>query len=362
MNHELICSWLQLPPAQWPPHHYALLGLSPGEPDVARIEQRVHECLTRLRHYQLNHPEETTEAMNRLAQAFTCLTDPAAKKAYDATLLPPAANGPPPAPVPAPESAPADPLAWLAEWSRSATPAEPPAAPAQQQADWRTEPPPQQVPVAVPPPAEAPVADGLPPPAEEDADGPAPPAEPPEPVDPVVEAAQRSLEARRGLGTKRALYYRIARTRQLLWAWEQAGKYLSKPTKRLTKLAEATELTRQLTAIRQLLRRFPPLLGEAGQPGYLVVTLARQEMIVPTFRGLLPSQRETLARDWRTGRDLLRSHRQFLRREVRALRTRSRLGRLVRAVRTGVYEHPEVLLLLMALVAVLVVIGWPFLR
>ena len=34
MTHERICSWLGLPPDQgWPPDHYRLLGLEPGESD-----------------------------------------------------------------------------------------------------------------------------------------------------------------------------------------------------------------------------------------------------------------------------------------------------------------------------------------
>ena len=70
----------------WPPDHYAVLGLTPGEPDVGKIEEHTHDRLARLRQYQLNHPDQVTEAMNRLAEAFSCLTDPAAKKAYDATL------------------------------------------------------------------------------------------------------------------------------------------------------------------------------------------------------------------------------------------------------------------------------------
>src|SRR5262249_38276825 len=124
----------------------------------------------------------------------------------------------------------------------------------------------------------------------------------PPPVDPLVEAAH-SPSARRGLGTKRALYHRIARTRQLLWAWGGAGKFLRQPERRLTRSSEATELIRQLNAVRRLLRHFPPVLGEAGQAGFYVVTLARQpkHAIIQTFRMLLPSQRETLARDWRDG-------------------------------------------------------------
>src|SRR5712692_10552819 len=87
MTHELICAWLCLPAGKWPPDHYSLLGLQPGEADAARIEQQVHERLEAVRRHQLGHPDLATEAMNRLAQAFVCLTDAAAKKAYDAQLF-----------------------------------------------------------------------------------------------------------------------------------------------------------------------------------------------------------------------------------------------------------------------------------
>src|SRR6266852_979511 len=83
MNHDKIYSWLGLPSGHWPPDHYSLLGLKPGEGDIARIEHHVQERLAKLRCYQLSHPDQATEAMNRLAQAFMCLTDPEAKKCYD---------------------------------------------------------------------------------------------------------------------------------------------------------------------------------------------------------------------------------------------------------------------------------------
>ncbi|HLJ96857.1 MAG TPA: hypothetical protein VKU02_27025 [Gemmataceae bacterium] len=88
MNHEWIASCLQLPSNQWPPNHYTILGLEPGDGDVERIEQSVRERMEKLRRYQLAHPEQVTEGMNRLAQALVCLTDPVAKKAYDAALFP----------------------------------------------------------------------------------------------------------------------------------------------------------------------------------------------------------------------------------------------------------------------------------
>ena len=359
----VICSWLGIPPDQWPPDHYALLGLAAGEADIERIEQNVHQRLERVRHHQLTSPEAATEAMNRLAQAFVCLTDPEAKRAYDRLLLgeppepepePPAPpTGPPEPPAPAPELAPneapvsASTLRTVLDLSLGDT-AE------------RLPPPPAPPPVEE---GEAPelidLAEEEPPPA-----GVAPPAVPPpepaEPVDAVLEAAQKSQPARRGLGTKRALYYRVARTRSLLTAWSRAGKYLNDPKRKLTRPAEAREFLELLAAIRRLLDNFPPLLGEAGQPGYLVVALAKQQVIVPTFQTLLPSQREALARDWAAGQKLLVAHKDFLRQELRGLRRKTFLGRGLRAARAFLNEHPAGLLVVLGLLAVAIALWREF--
>src|SRR5438270_10198750 len=88
MSSELICSALGVSPDRWPPDHYALLGLPVGDVDPAAVEERVLARMERLRKYQLAHPDAVTDAMNRLAQALVCLTDPAAKRAYDASLKP----------------------------------------------------------------------------------------------------------------------------------------------------------------------------------------------------------------------------------------------------------------------------------
>jgi hypothetical protein len=106
-----------------------------------------------------------------------------------------------------------------------------------------------------------------------------------------------------------------------------------------------------MTAIRELLRNFPPILGEAGQPGYLVVALARQQSIVATLQDLGPSQREALARDWQTGRTVLLAQRQSLRQELRHVRKRGRFGHAVGVLLTGVRDRPGFLLLLIALAA-----------
>src|SRR5207245_9432051 len=79
MDAELIRNWLQLPAGDWPPDHYTLLGLQAGETDTPRIAQQVYERMELARRYQLRHPEAATEAMNRLAQALVCLTDPGAQ-------------------------------------------------------------------------------------------------------------------------------------------------------------------------------------------------------------------------------------------------------------------------------------------
>jgi hypothetical protein len=380
MNHELICNWLGLADASWPPDHYRLLGLEPGESDVGRIEEQVHQRLESVRRYQLTHPELVTEAMNRLAQAFVCLTDSAAKRAYDIELLGAEAvkeEGPPVALQEAPPS-----LAWLHNAPEELVPVDTDSdaegnqrngAASEENAESVAELP--AVPLLPAEPVESSAAvpaESLPPAALQaqtpttlatpDAD-PTPPdivipeglpgaaISPPEKPDPLAEAASAS-HARRGLGTKRALYYRIARTRKLLTAWEQAGKYLAQPQRRVTRPVEATELIRLLARIQSLLRGFPPVLGEAGQPGYLVVALARQATPVPTFQTLLPSQREALAQHWEAGHKLLTAHRQFLRQEARARRRRGRLSRAARVFAAFVSDYPEYVLFALALLAI----------
>jgi hypothetical protein len=376
MSHELICTWLGLPPDGWPPDHYRLLGLEPGPADRELIERRVQERLETVRRYQLTHPEPATEAMNRLAQAFVCLTNAEARNAYDADLRSVSAEGakevaavavevvasPEPArwspellppPVRAVPSAPAVPTEVV--WAAPATVLEPVGAPPAEAPASGNGPLPNSPPDAVLARAEtngqAGALNPTPPPGNI-LDWPA--LTEPERTEPAIETAQTAARARRGLGTKQALYHRVAQTRKLLRAWEQAGRYLANPLRRLQRPAEATHLMRQLRTIRELLRGFPRLLGQAGQPGYLVVALSRQQVVVPTFASLLPSQREALARDWKAGHHLLTAHRQFLRAELRAMRRKSPWRWGVRAVRAFINDHPGLVLLILGALALLV--------
>jgi hypothetical protein len=365
MDHDLICSWLGLPPGAWPPDHYRLLGLDAGEDNAELIEQRVHERLDTVRRYQMMHPEQATEAMNRLAQAFICLTEASAKKTYDAQLGIAAPVAQAVAVVsPSPQM---DTLDWLASppsvvWPTTKPPTAPP-----------REAPPLAIPVA-PPPLPAVVVNygSTPPPpprqppplptalpAPEATESPpfpkavpfvAPPPEPEaEPVDAVLEAAQ-SGPARRGIATKRALYQRIARTRRLLRGWHDLGKYINSPKRRLSRSVDGPEVLRLLDEITALLKRFPPLLGEAGQPGYLVLALTQVDTI-KVFQSFSSHQREALSRDWNAGLKLLNAHRDFLRQELRAMRRRPFRERLLRASWSLLVDQPGAALLLLSLLA-----------
>lgn len=356
MDHDQICSWLELTPGTWPPDHYRLLGLQPGEGDAEVIEQRVHERLDCVRRYQTVYPEQATEAMNRLAQAFVCLTDASAKKAYDIQLGIASANEPtveeaPPSPAESTKSAPGkEPLNVASNPPPSAIPLGPPPLPAAVLTEAIEPPLPLRQPPPLPPLMPA-VGETEPPPlAVVIPVATALPTAPPlEPVDPILEAAQSGV-ARRGIGTKRALYHRIARTRRLMRLWNDLGNYVSSPKRRLSRSADGPELIRLLDEISNLLNGFPALLGEAGQPGYLVLALTQVDT-VKVFQSFSPHQREALSRDWRAGIHLLAAHRDFLRQELRAMRKRPFRERLLHTTWSLLVDQPGTVLLLLALLA-----------
>jgi hypothetical protein len=340
-SEDLVCSWLGLPAGSWPPDHYALLGIDRSEMDARRIEEHVHERLMRLRHHQLNHPEEVTEAMNRLARAFACLIQVETRRAYDRSLEGATVTAGLPAESNIAEAI--DPLAWLfGPWKELALygSAEPEAARPVRQADWVREPPPPRRAKA----EAVSAAETL-------------PAQSPVPAVSLPDSVRSSPVARRGLGTRAGLYRRALGTRRLLRVWDRIGRYLNDPEWRLTKSREAAELIRDLHKVGHLLDAFPPLLGQAGQAGFWVAALARQEMIVPIFRSFGPREREALARDWRDGRLVLTAHRRYLIEELAVWRRASSWGRLKRFAAMTAQEHPLVWIVALLLVAVLLTYG-----
>lgn len=335
MGHEQIATWLSVPPEPWPPDHYTLLGLPRGEGDSARIERHVHDCLEKVRRFQLAHPEQATEAMNRIAQAFVCLMDTRTKQGYDAAM---AGSGPTEGDPRA--SHPAD-TATLAgkrsgESKNGSTSAN---------LDWREVPPPVR-------PANPVIA------AQESRHDSAPTLQDAATVETTAirEPAAEPREEESGLpavrfATKRALLDHTLLVRKLLAAWRGAGRYLRSATRPLSRPSEATDLIQLMGRIRGLVAFLPELLGQAGQPGYLVAALARQPLIVPTVQTLLPSQRSALTRDWENGHHQLVAYLARLRVELRASRKRSKIGRGIRATMHLLEDRPGLILIVLGLIA-----------
>jgi hypothetical protein len=357
---QQICTWLGLPPGSWPPDHYTLLGLPPGEPDVERIEHQVHERLTRLRCYQLSNPALATEAMTHLAKAFDCLTTPERKKAYDAATFP---HLPPPQSKLQSSRTPTVLASDTAE--TSSLPSHPPNPTATPPSGSRPQAPLAWQPAAAPPPVRLPAADPKTPPSGprvcNDLAEPPPVRMPPSDTAghdrahdgfPVPQSASGNLPgpghmssdsgklpptylspaALQFLGTRRDLFERVLWTRRLCRAWDRAARYLAKPQRRLAKPAEAAELTRLLNAIDEILQESPGLLGRPGQPGYRVRALAKQEPMAEHFRTLDADQREALAADHAAGSRLLDEYREHLMDQIKCQR---RLSNWQRGCRAG---------------------------
>jgi hypothetical protein len=317
MKPELLCTWLGLDKTTWPPEPRTLLGLARDEHDLAVVEKRVHDCMNKLRTYQLSYPEEATEGMNRLAEAFITLTEACSKERNGA-----AAN------------------------VKDAPRAEP---------DWRAEPPPVRAEHAETP---EPMAD------DEDNDGvlvAKPFAAPSRPILRVIDPdlmrdlAEESDEATSHLATLEAVIERVEHTRRVLHAWDQLGKLLKKGPAKKVSVKEGELFQTRLDKVGQALRHYPPFLGQPGKPGYRVVVQARLKVPLAMVRGMTDDQREDLLFDWEGGRQVLLTHRKYLHRLFKSMRHRTTLGLVWHAARALVNDHP--LLTLAGIAAVLAIIG-----
>lgn len=346
MDTRLLCCWLGVPDHSWPPDALTLLGLESGEPNLLEVETQVQERMARLRCYQVSHPEEATEGMNRLAQAFIEVTEKLDRRREAVTVavarLPGGAS-----------SGNAQPGIASPERRTRLLVQDDTAVEQPRRADWRSSPPPvRQEPEPGSPPEEG-NETLLEPPASETmvnevvaplpvAPSPAP-AAPAPPVDPIVELARHSREARRGLGTLNRLLERIHLNRALRLAWCKVGKYLKRPDRKL-KPAEENDLSRRMDRIfRQVLdEEFPGFMGRPGLPGYRVVAMARLEMTAQMFKVLGEKERQDLARDWAEGEKVLLEHHRFLRQELRAHRRRSLVENTWAALMAPLRDHPGI--------------------
>jgi hypothetical protein len=134
------------------------------------------------------------------------------------------------------------------------------------------------------------------------------------------------------------LYRRIAHTRQLLRLWHQLGKYLKEAKTKLSR-QQAVEMYRLIETADEAMNEFP-LVGEAGQPGYLIITLSQIDRTT-ALAGLADERkRESLARDWAAVLTFLEAHRDFLREEVQKQRKDGFFGRWKRSIEGYLKDQP----------------------
>lgn len=333
MNKDILCTWLGLPKTTWPPDPWTLLGLPRDAHDLGAIEECVQDRMSKLRHYQLSYPEEATEGMNRLAEAFVTLAEACSKLRAEEAAAParPDVNG-----------------TLISKQDTTII--------MQTKTDWRDEPPPVRKETASAPEV---IVDDAADTAEVLTAKPfVAPARQRRGIEPTyaIQLAQESEEATRNLGTIDAVIERVEITRRLLHAWEKIGKLLrASPKKSSSK--EAEPFARRLDAIAEIMNTYPAFLGHPGKPGYRIVVQARLKIPLASVRGMHEDQREALLTDWRDGQLVLLMHRKFLRRVFKSMRHRTRAGLVLHAVRAFVNDHPRWTLAGAGLAAVVVLIG-----
>lgn len=314
MNIELLREWLSLPPGDWPPDHYSLIGLEPGtipDDDPSQIEELALDRMECLRRHQIRHQDEVTEGMNRLALAMACLSDRISRRAYDISI------------------GLADETPLDDESTTEAELDEFEDSPESEELivlELVEDQPPDLTPESAPDSAGEPVLlefsnD------DESPDSSAGTGE--QSSEPLVltldelellEVDPAKLEQERRQ-QRRELYAGLAKIRATMRIWEQLRPYLKDHEAPITTRADVQTFT---SALASLSRKIDDLgtisgVGEPGQPGYRVVLLCRHHLALQTFRGFLPSQRLALSEDWQNGWLELRRRKRLLREEVRGL-------------------------------------------
>ena len=340
MNQDMLCTWLGLPKSAWPPDPWTLLGLPRGEHDLATIEERVQDRMTTLRHYQLSYPDEATEGMNRLAEAFVALTETCRKP-----------GGHDDHPTPATKKLP------ISKDDTSVI--------NQTKVDWRAEPPPVRNDSTASAP-EMIVED------EASAESvmvakpfvaPAKPHRRQIDLALVRELAENSDEATTNVGTLDAVIERVEATRRLLYAWEKIGKQMKAVTKKVSpKLTE--QFAKRFEEIAEVMTSYPAFLGHPGKPGYRVVVMARLKIPLATVRAMTPDQRDEVLFDWDVGYQVLLMHRKYLLKLFKSMRHRSTFWLIVHAMWAFWSDHPRLrLIFIVGLVLLVLMVGaWIALR
>lgn len=357
MIHELLCNWLDLPPLPWPPNHYALLGLEPGQGSMDEIELRVLERMEKLRRYQLLHPDQATEGMNLLAQAMICLTDPESRLKYDRDRGLVARD------------APAKPQRTKdqTKTSREQTKKTP-------QTSARTTNPVDIAPLELEPlpdekspPVEIQYREGLLLPDEiafSERTDPELLSLPEDDEDYFEEFAETPLQELNQNVTeidepvrvsprvrRRRLYQDLVRIRRITKIWERLRTYIDDPEQTFARRTETLDCITCLRELRQLLPTVSDLVGSPGQPGNLIAVICRQQLVAETIRSLIPSQRDALAQDCRNAQYLLLDRYNEVRAEVKRLTAKGFRRRVWAPMIRHIILYPEWLFLIMGITA-----------
>ncbi|VTS01025.1 hypothetical protein [Tuwongella immobilis] len=338
-DEQRLRQWLGLPDVPWPPDHFTLLGLSPAITDAATIELHTLERMDRLRAYQLPYPELVTLAMNRLAMAMMELSDAGSRAGYAAQ------HTPPPVASPVPDS----------RRVSTATPAPAPtplASASGKSPEWRNDVP---MPEAIPLAESAPHALADSPPTRNAAPD-APKASPSVAESPIANRRHRHLQSQRdephSRAARRRVIARLVGIRRIVIAWRAIEPILQHPE---LDSAQAFEIRVWLNQFRQLSDAITLSIepfATPGQPGSLVTALLRQPVPVALLQGMLPSQRDQLAADWRKGHRWLTERYRELRAEAESFQPPTALRRLAAIVRE-IERSPGYLLMLLAGMALL---------
>jgi hypothetical protein len=176
------------------------------------------------------------------------------------------------------------------------------------------------------------------------------------PVLPAVAKLETPADERpaRPKSPKRELYAELARVRKVLRVWERARPYLTDTDRTFSRRTDSLALMGCLAELRPLLPTVSDLVAGPHKPGGIVAALARQRLMFDTFRTLLPSQREALAKDFRAAHYRLAGYYDDLRDEARRMNEKDWSRRVLYPLLRYLADHPEWLFLPLALAALAV--------
>ena len=139
----------------------------------------------------------------------------------------------------------------------------------------------------------------------------------------------------------------------MLRIWERAWPYLTDTDRTFSRRTDALALMGCLAELRPLLPTVADLIGGQNRPGGIVAALTRQRLMFETLRSLLPTQREALAKDFRSAHYRLAGYYDELRSKARKKNEKGWARKKLRPAIKYLIDRPEWVLLPFALFALL---------